>query len=121
MRHIIYTFNSLLLAATLLTAEEPMNNQTVNMISYGYETVDGLDIFYREAGDPNKSAIVLPHGFPSSSHMYRNVLQALKDQYYLIAPDYPGFGHSSYPSADSFTYSFDNIAEIMDKFLGSEA
>ena len=79
--------------------------------------MDGLDIFYREAGDPSKKALVLLHGFPTSSHMYREVLAELGDEFYLIAPDYPGYGDSSFPSADEYTYTFDNIAETMDKFL----
>jgi len=86
-------------------------------VRYGVEKVDGLNIFFREAGDPSKPAIVLLHGFPSSSHMYREVLRGLSDNYYLIAPDYPGFGNSSYPSVANFSYTFDNIAEVMDKFL----
>ncbi len=86
-------------------------------IRYATEKVDNLDIFYREAGDPKKPTLVLLHGFPSSSQMYRKVLNGLKDEYHLIAPDYPGFGMSSAPSADKFVYSFDNIAKIMDTFL----
>jgi len=86
-------------------------------VRYGFETVDGLKIFFREAGDPSNPAIVLLHGFPSSSHMYREVLRELSDSYYLIAPDYPGFGESSFPSPEDFSYTFDNLAGIMDKFL----
>ncbi|PUA28618.1 MAG: hydrolase [Cellvibrio sp. 79] len=86
-------------------------------VSYGYETVDGLQIFYREAGNPAKPALVLLHGFPASSHQYREVLEQLGDDYYLIAPDYPGFGYSSFPSPQEFKYSFDNLANVMDKFL----
>ncbi|PZD74668.1 Haloalkane dehalogenase [Acaryochloris thomasi RCC1774] len=89
----------------------------VNTVRYGTEKVDGLDIFYREAGDPSKKAVVLLHGFPHSSHMYRDVLAALGDEYYLIAPDYPGFGDSSFPSVQEYTYTFDNFAETIDKFL----
>jgi len=84
---------------------------------YGYEKVDKLDIFYREAGNPENPAIVLLHGFPTSSHMYREVLKGLADDYYLIAPDYPGFGDSSFPSPDAFDYTFDNLAKIMGQFL----
>ena len=79
--------------------------------------VGELDIFYREAGDPAKPVLVLLHGFPTSSHMYREVLQGLSDSYYLIAPDYPGFGNSSFPSPDTFAYTFDHLAEIMGQFL----
>ena len=86
-------------------------------VRYGVEQVDGLKIFFREAGDPAAPAIVLLHGFPSSSHMYREVLRELSDSYYLIAPDYPGFGNSSFPSPDEFTYSFDHLAGVMDRFL----
>jgi len=86
-------------------------------VRYDVEKVGELKIFFREAGDPADPAIVLLHGFPSSSHMYREVLRELSDSYYLIAPDYPGFGESSFPSPDDFTYSFDNLARVMDQFL----
>ena len=89
----------------------------VNRVRYGTEKVDGLDIFYREAGDPSQKAVILLHGFPHSSHMYRDVLAELGDEFYLIAPDYPGFGDSSFPSVEEYTYTFDNIAETIDKFL----
>lgn len=89
----------------------------VNTVRHGTEKVDGLDIFYREAGDPSKKAVVLLHGFPHSSHMYRDVLATLGDEFYLIAPDYPGFGDSSFPSVQEYTYTFDNLAETIDKFL----
>ena len=86
-------------------------------VNYGYETVDGVEIFYREAGDPQNPKIVLLHGFPSSSHQYRNLIADLADEYHLIAPDYPGFGASGFPSPDSYTYTFDNIARTVDTFL----
>jgi len=92
-----------------------MNKQTD--VRYGFEKVGDVDIFFREAGDPTRPAIVLLHGFPSSSHMYREVLRGLSDSYYLVAPDYPGFGDSSYPDREDFTYSFDNIANVMGKFI----
>ena len=81
--------------------------------------VDGLDIFYREAGSRDSQAIVLLHGFPTSSHMFRNLIPALADRFYLVAPDYPGYGNSSMPSVDEFGYSFDNISRIMDRFIRS--
>ncbi|HEY1165883.1 MAG TPA: alpha/beta fold hydrolase, partial [Chitinophaga sp.] len=71
--------------------------------------IDGLDIFYREAGDPAKPTILLLHGFPTSSHMFRNLMAALGDKYHLLAPDYPGFGNSSMPLVSEFEYSFDNL------------
>ncbi len=72
--------------------------------------VDGVNIFYREAGDKNKPTILLLHGFPSSSHMYRNLINDLSNDFHLIAPDYPGFGQSSSPSPSDYTYSFDNFS-----------
>jgi pimeloyl-ACP methyl ester carboxylesterase len=77
----------------------------------------GIDVFYREAGHPDAPAIVLLHGFPSSSHMYRNLIPALADRYRVIAPDYPGFGLSAMPGRDAFTYSFANYADLVDKLL----
>jgi pimeloyl-ACP methyl ester carboxylesterase len=79
--------------------------------------VDGLDIFYREAGSPNAPTILLLHGFPTSSHMFRHLIPALADQFHLIAPDYPGFGNSSAPLIDQFDYTFDHLADIIDKFI----
>lgn len=78
--------------------------------------IDGLDIFYREAGDPKKPTILLLHGFPTSSHMFRNLIPALADRYHLVAPDYPGFGNSSMPTVKEFDYTFDHLAEVIDKF-----
>jgi len=86
-------------------------------VRYGVEKVAGLDIFFREAGDPSNPVIVLLHGFPASSHMYRDVLRGLANDYYLIAPDYPGFGESSFPSPAKFTYNFDNLAQVIEQFL----
>ena len=78
--------------------------------------VGDLDIFYREAGPKDAPAILLLHGFPTSSQMFRNLIPALADRYRVIAPDYPGFGHSSMPSRDKFTYTFDNLAKVIDDF-----
>ncbi len=77
--------------------------------------IDGLDIFYREAGSANNPTILLLHGFPTSSHMFRNLIPALADEFHLIAPDYPGFGASSMPRIDEFEYSFDKLADIVEK------
>lgn len=76
-----------------------------------------IEIFYREAGNKNKPVILLLHGFPSSSHMFRNLINDLSEDYYLIAPDYPGFGRSSSPSVNSFNYTFDNLARIIGQFI----
>lgn len=86
-------------------------------VSYAKQKLGALEIFYREAGDPRNPAVVLLHGFPTSSHMYREILPALADKYYLIAPDYPGFGESSFPSQKEFSYTFDNLSSVVEKFL----
>ena len=78
--------------------------------------IDGLDIFYREAGPADAPTILLLHGFPTSSHMFRNLIPALATEFHLVAPDYPGYGNSSMPSLDEFDYSFDHFAEIVDTF-----
>ncbi len=83
---------------------------------YRTKAIDGVEIFYREAGDPAKPAILLLHGFPTSSHMFRNLIPALSDSYHVVAPDYPGFGNSSAPSASEFEYSFDHLALLMEHF-----
>jgi pimeloyl-ACP methyl ester carboxylesterase len=90
--------------------------QELSDVRYRSVTIEGVDIFYREAGDPSRPTILLLHGFPTSSHMFRNLIVELADQYHLVAPDYPGYGYSSMPSVDKFDYSFDNIARIVAKF-----
>nr|AIS92922.1 alpha/beta hydrolase family protein [Stigmatella aurantiaca Sg a15] len=79
--------------------------------------IDGVDIFYREAGPADAPVVVLLHGFPSSSHMYRNLITALADRYHVIAPDYPGFGLSSMPDRTAFRYSFATYADLVDRLL----
>ena len=86
------------------------------MTSYKTVTIEGLDIFYREAGSPDDPTILLLHGFPTSSHMFRNLIQVLSDRFHLVAPDYPGYGNSSMPSVEEYNYTFDGIAEIIDSF-----
>lgn len=78
--------------------------------------VDGVDIFYREAGNNKNPALLLLHGFPTSSIMFKNLMTALSDRFYLVAPDFPGFGFSAFPDKDFFEYTFRNIAAYMDKF-----
>jgi pimeloyl-ACP methyl ester carboxylesterase len=78
--------------------------------------VGDLDIFYREAGPKDAPALLLLHGFPTSSQMFRNLIPALADSYHLIAPDYPGYGHSSMPPRNRFAYTFDNLAGVIDEF-----
>ena len=79
-------------------------------------SVDGLDIFYREAGPVDAPIVLLLHGFPSASHMFRDLIPELAGEYRVIAPDLPGFGQSAAPSRDAFAYSFDNLARVIDRF-----
>lgn len=88
-----------------------------SVVSYQKTVIDGIDIFYREAGSKQKPTLLLLHGFPSSSHMFRNIIPELSKSYHVIAPDFPGFGHSAMPDRASFTYSFDNIASLIGKLL----
>ncbi len=85
-------------------------------VRYKTVKVGDLDVFYREAGPKDAAAVLLLHGFPTSSQMFRNLIPPLADRYHLVAPDYPGFGHSSMPGRDRFTYTFDNLAKVMDEF-----
>jgi len=85
-------------------------------VFYRTVKVGGLSIFYREAGPKDAPAILLLHGLPSSSRMYEPLLSRLADRYHLIAPDYPGFGHSDWPDPTQFAYTFDRCAEIMNQF-----
>jgi len=78
--------------------------------------VDGVEVFYREAGPDDAPALLLLHGFPSASHMFRDLIPVLSDRYHLIAPDLPGFGQSAMPPRTTFTYSFEHIADVIDRF-----
>ena len=91
------------------TAYEQTQHRTIN--------IDGLEIFYREAGPANAPTLLLLHGFPTSSHMFRNLIPALSDRYHVIAPDYPGFGNSAMPGVDDFDYTFDHLAHVMERFV----
>jgi pimeloyl-ACP methyl ester carboxylesterase len=84
---------------------------------YRTATVEGLELFYREAGDPDHPTVVLLHGFPASSFMFRELIAELSDSYHLIAPDQVGFGHSAAPTVDAFEYTFDNLARITGQLL----
>src|SRR6476659_3086862 len=94
-------------------------NSTTNTPTVFYRTlnVEGLKIFYREAGPKDAPVVLLLHGFPSSSHTFRNLIPQLADTYHVIAPDYPGFGHSDTPDRAQFAYTFDHIAEVIDDLL----
>ena len=82
-------------------------------VYYRTAEIDGVEIAYREAGDPSKPAVLLLHGFPTSSHMFRKLIPELSADYYVLAPDYPGFGASAKPAAETFEYSFANLARLM--------
>src|ERR1700756_1275255 len=84
--------------------------------SYRTIQIDSLSIFYREAGPEDAPTILLLHGLPSSSRMFEPLFARLSDRYHLVAPDYPGFGHSDWPDAKTFAYTFDHYAEIMTHF-----
>ncbi len=86
-------------------------------INYKNVEVIGLDVSYREDGDKNAPTLLLLHGFPTSSHMFRNLMAELSDSYHMLAPDFPGFGNSSQPSMDDFDYTFDNLAATVEGFL----
>jgi pimeloyl-ACP methyl ester carboxylesterase len=86
-------------------------------VTYKTINVDGIDIAYREAGDASSPKLVLLHGFPSSSHQYRNLIPALADRFHVVSPDYPGFGNSDTPDPAKFSYTFDKLAEVVGRFL----
>lgn len=94
--------------------ENKINNTKT---SYKNISADGLSIFYREAGNPSNPKLVLLHGFPASSHQYRNLILALADHFHVVAPDYPGFGNSDIPNPDEFNYTFDRLSQVMEDFL----
>jgi pimeloyl-ACP methyl ester carboxylesterase len=85
-------------------------------LTYRTASVDGLKVFYREAGDPKAPTVLLLHGFPTSSHMYRTLIPALADRYHVVAPDLPGFGFSDAPDRSTFKYTFDHLADVIDRF-----
>ena len=88
-------------------------------VAYKSTTVRGLDIFYREAGPKDAPTVLLLHGFPTSSHMFRDLIPLLAAKYHVVAPDYPGFGNSTTPSVDAFEYTFANLAAVVDEFTSA--
>lgn len=111
-----------LLGLMLLTMEISVFAQTTEQsnsarVTYNTVKVDGVDMFYREAGPKDAPVLLLLHGFPTSSHMYRNLIPQLADKYRVIAPDYPGFGQSGMPDRSKFAYTFDNYAQVVDKLI----
>lgn len=90
-------------------SESVILNKTIN--------IDNVEVFYREAGSPNKPTLLLLHGFPSSSFMFRNLINQLKEVYHILAPDFPGFGYSSMPLPEEYVYTFENYSILLEKFL----
>jgi pimeloyl-ACP methyl ester carboxylesterase len=86
-------------------------------IHYRTVSVSGIQIFYREAGNPSSPTLLLLHGFPTSSHMFRDLIPLLADRYHLVAPDYPGFGYSARPGTSEFNYTFDHLTDVVEGFV----
>lgn len=118
-QHIIYLKGIIMIAFTLLiffhtNASARPEDHTVTI--HQTVSINGLEIFYREAGKKDAPPLLLLHGFPTSSRMFSKLIDDLSEDYHLIAPDYPGFGNSSMPSIDEFDYTFDNLASVMQSF-----
>lgn len=126
MKHIMMMAATALLIATPAAAETrcetataKTNAATVPVTHYNTRTIDGVKIFYREAGPADAPVLLLLHGFPTSSHMFRNLIPLLADRYHVIAPDFPGFGHSDAPDHTRFDYTFAHLADLVDKLTVS--
>ena len=107
---------AVMLATTLGMDAQRKDKAMEQPVFYRTVRVDGLSIFYREAGPKDAPTILLLHGLPSSSRMFQPLLTRLADSYHLVAPDYPGYGHSDWPDPKQFDYTFDHIASVMDDF-----
>lgn len=100
-----------------MNGKENEKSSHLSGTSYKTVSVNGTSVFYREAGSNDKPTIVLLHGYPTSSHMFRNLITDLSVRYHVLAPDYPGYGKSEQPSMDEFEYTFENMSKIVDGFL----
>jgi pimeloyl-ACP methyl ester carboxylesterase len=107
---------TVMLATVVSTDAQKKDKVMEQPVFYRTVKIDGLSIFYREAGPKDAPTILLLHGLPSSSRMFQPLLTRLADKYHLVAPDYPGFGHSDWPDPKEFDYTFDHIAQVMDDF-----
>ena len=113
LRHAACALSAMLAATASLPAS---SFAAADEVHYRTAKVDGLTIFYREAGPPDAPTILLLHGFPTSSHMFRDLIPLLADRYHLVAPDYPGFGFSSTPTVAEFSYTFDHLTDVIEHF-----
>jgi pimeloyl-ACP methyl ester carboxylesterase len=111
------TVLSALPVAAPANAKTAVTVQALEQVRYKTVAIDGVDVFYREAGPAEAPALLLLHGFPTSSHMFRNLIPVLADRYRVIAPDYPGFGNSGMPERDRFAYTFDSYTKIVGKLI----
>src|SRR3954449_6456237 len=117
LRGITLMISMMLISAQLLAQPRRKEHGVEHPTFYRTVQVDGLSIFYREAGPVDAPVILLLHGLPSSSRMFEPLFTRLSDRYHLVAPDYPGFGHSDWPDPKAFAYTFDHYAEIMARFV----
>lgn len=108
-----------MLSSCALTQVKQKTSAMVTPVHHKTIRIGNLDIFYRESGPKDAPVILLMHGFPSSSFMFRNLIPLLNEKYRIIAPDYPGFGHSSMPSLNEFNYNFEQLASTMEAFVDS--
>src|ERR1700727_172733 len=114
--HSISVIFAMLFAGIAATKAQTKDRTMDSQVFYRTVKVDGINIFYREAGRKGAPTLLLLHGLPSSSRMFQPLLTRLADRYHLIAPDYPGYGHSDWPDPKQFDYTFDHIASVMDGF-----
>jgi pimeloyl-ACP methyl ester carboxylesterase len=110
---IVLAVSALLSPATVVSAVAD-DQLSVPVVLYKTASIDGVNIFYREAGPADAPVVLLLHGFPTSSHMFRNLIPLLADKYHVIAPDYPGFGQSDAPDRAKFAYTFAHFADLME-------
>ncbi|MDE4173279.1 alpha/beta hydrolase [Phaeobacter sp. PT47_59] len=117
--HLTHALNAVFVAGAIAVSALPGmgHANTMPEVSFDAAQIEGLNIAYREAGDPANPTVLLLHGFPTSSHMFRELIPVLAEQYHVIAPDYPGFGASDMPDAAEYEYSFANTAELMTALL----
>lgn len=100
------------LAAVAAKADAPLPSAPITDVRHGSTVIDGVEVAYREAGNPERPTVLLLHGFPTSSHMFRDLIPPLARHYHVLAPDFPGFGASAMPSVERFDYSFQRLAEL---------